>query len=318
MKYKNLHIILNEHASSGRAKKRGFKFLELLKQRNIEYTYAVTKKPNDGVRLGKEFAESKQAESTLLVVIGGDGTLNECLNGIRSSSNPTTPLSYIPSGSGNDFARGLKVEHQLNQIIDGLESDLPTTNVDIGKFIDNENNYSRFFVNNIGIGFDAAIVVASNKSASKKFFNTIHLGKLIYVSQLVKVFFQQKAFDLQVESFENKKDFIFKKVFLVTTTNHPFFGGGIPIVPTANPFDHQLDLIVVEKMSFLSIIGLFIKLLTNGSHMNDDRVHHLTSNNMLLQTDQPEYKQMDGEGFEKTAINLTFNVDQHPFVLINK
>ncbi|MGR3741936.1 diacylglycerol/lipid kinase family protein [Companilactobacillus sp. DQM5] len=318
MNYKKIYVILNEHASSGRSKKRGHKVFEILDEQNIPYTYGVTKKPDDGIRLGKEFANSEESKNSLLLVIGGDGTLNECLNGVRQSRNPLTPIAYIPSGSGNDFARGLNLETHLNTIINNLESDISTKMVDIGKFIDDESNDSYYFVNNIGIGFDAAVVNATNNSKLKKILNTLHLGKLSYVSQLVKVFFQQKSFNLQVSDFTTKKEFLFENVFLVTTTNHPFFGGGVPIIPNADPFDQKLDLIVVDYMNMFNIIRLFIKMLTNGTHMSDYRVHHITSDNIHLQTNKPEYKQMDGEDFEKSNVNLTFNVSQHPFFIVNK
>lgn len=316
MIYKKLHIILNEHASSGNSKKRGTQVFDILDSKNISYTKAITKRKEDGIRLGKIFADSESSKTSLLVVIGGDGTLNECLNGVRQSSNPDTPISYIPSGSGNDFARGLNLEKQLQKIISKLtETDISPRKIDIGKFIDNNSPDSYYFVNNVGIGFDAAIVNATNHSSSKNFLNKLHIGKLSYVSQLVKVFFQQKPFNLQVSNFETNEDTTYEDVFLVTTTNHPFFGGGIPIAPLANPFDQKLDLIIVDKMSAFSIIRLFVKMLTNGSHMNDARVHHILSNNMQLRTNSPEYKQMDGEDFLKSDIDVTFKIAQHPFII---
>ncbi|GKQ42829.1 transcriptional regulator [Companilactobacillus sp. RD055328] len=318
MNYKKLHIILNEHASSGNSKKRGQKVIRILNQNKIPYTLSITKKPDDGIRLGKDFANSKAVDDTLLVIIGGDGTLNQCLNGIRKSKNPHTPISYIPSGSGNDFARGLDLETHIEKIITALNTNQEFKEVDIGEYQDNNSKNSYFFVNNIGIGFDAAIVYSTNRSASKKFLNMLRLGKLSYLSQLIKVFFKHDNFDLTISDLQNKDTKILKNVFLVTTTNHPFFGGGVPIAPVASPFDHELDLIVVEQMGALDIVKLFIKMLKDGSHLQDHRVHHFISNDLNLQANKPEYVQMDGEDFDKADINLTFSVHHHPFLMVNK
>lgn len=316
MIYKKLHVILNEHASSGNSKKRGRKVLNILDNKKISYTLSITRKPDDGTRLGMNFANSNKNNDTLLVVIGGDGTLNQCLNGIRKSNNPHTPISYIPSGSGNDFARGLNLETHIDKIIESLNHEQELTNVDIGEFTNNSSNSSYYFVNNVGVGFDAAIVYATNRSASKKALNLLHLGKLSYLSQMIKVFFQHEYFDLTVS--DTKTTEVLKNVFLVTTTNHPFFGGGVPIAPDATPFDQKLDLIVVEKMSTIEIVKLFSKMLKNGSHMKDTRVHHYTSSDLSLQTNKPEFIQMDGEDFEKDNIDLTFSIHHHPFLITNK
>ena len=145
-----IEIILNHHAGNGRAESANKKVVAFLKQQQIYYEVHLTKVSGDGIRIAQKLADYHRP-NTKIVVIGGDGTLNQAVNGVKQSKYPNTPLGYIPGGSGNDFCRGIKLKLKdpviLMQAI--LSMDQPYQ-IDIG-LASNETS-SHYFLNNIGIG----------------------------------------------------------------------------------------------------------------------------------------------------------------------
>lgn len=87
----------------------------------------------------------------------------------------------------------------------------------------------------------------------------------------------------------------------MTTTNHPYFGGGVPILPIASIHNHHLDIVIVEKPNLVKFIYLFSKLLINGSHLKSNQFHYFESSVIEVKTDDPEYGQLDGEELSKES-----------------
>ena len=305
-----IEFILNYHAGNGQAKNACRKVTNFLDKINIDYTIHMTKKDGDGVRIAKFLANEHQ--NSKIVVIGGDGTLNQAVNGVKSSNYPETPLGYIPGGSGNDFTRGIKLSIKnpviLMQAI--LSMQQPRT-IDIGKATSKKK--IRYFINNIGIGFDASTVYYTNHSERKEFLNRLRLGTLSYFTNLLKVIKIQNGFGLDVNYLDKKKHF--KSAYIVVATNHPYFGGGFAIDPTANPFNNHLNLVVVKKITGLTFIKLFTKLLTNGSHLQDKNVWHIETKQFELKNYTKQHGQMDGEELDQHEFDLNFEVDHHQFWL---
>ncbi|MFC6176044.1 diacylglycerol/lipid kinase family protein [Companilactobacillus huachuanensis] len=310
-KISKIEIILNYHAGNGHAKRTCNKVTDFLNQISLDYEIHPTKKDGDGVRIAKELA-NKHEQNIRIVVIGGDGTLNQCVNGVKESSFPDTPLGYIPGGSGNDFNRGIKLAIKdpviLMQAILSLEQ---PRKIDVGKAVG--SNFSHYFINNIGIGFDASTVYYTNHSSRKEFLNKLQMGTLAYLTNLLKAIKRQPAFKLDVDYGPQKKHF--DSAYIVVATNHPYFGGGFAIDPTATPFNHHLNLVVVRKITGLTFAKLLTKLVTDGSHLQDKNVWHIERTNFTLHNTPKQFGQMDGEELDKHEFDLHFKVDQHPFWL---
>ena len=211
-----IEIILNYHAGHGRAKNACRKVTKYLDQVNISYTVHTTKQDGDGIRLAKFLANEHQTSK--IVIIGGDGTLNQAVNSVKQSDYPDAPLGYIPGGSGNDFCRGikLKVKDPVILIQTILAMKQPTI-IDIGHA--QSPDFSHYFINNIGIGFDASTVYYTNHSERKEFLNKLRLGTLSYFTNLLKVIKRQKGFGLDVKYPGQQKHF--DSAYIVVATNHP-------------------------------------------------------------------------------------------------
>lgn len=306
-----IEIILNHHAGNGRAKNACRKVTNFLKRIDWPYEVRLTKRDGDAVRIARLVANEHQM-ATKIVVIGGDGTLNQAVNGVKQSNYPKTPLGYIPGGSGNDFSRGikLKLKDPVKLMAAILSMETPRL-IDVGYA--KGPNFSHYFINNIGIGFDASTVYYTNHSVRKEFLNQLHLGTLSYFTNLLKVIRRQPAFDLKVDYQKMAKDF--KSAYIVVATNHPYFGGGFAIDPTATPFNHHLNLVVVKKITGLTFAKLMIKLLTDGSHLQDQNVWHIEETSFHLENDPKQHGQMDGEELNQHDFDLQFKVSQQPFWL---
>ncbi|KRK80686.1 hypothetical protein FD03_GL002114 [Companilactobacillus nodensis DSM 19682 = JCM 14932 = NBRC 107160] len=304
-----LEIILNERAGNGQSMQAWKKVQHYLDNINLNYQVHTTRSNGDGVRIAKYLANNLEPYSRI-IVLGGDGTLNQSLNGVKQSNNPDTPLGYIPGGSGNDFSRGIKIRKQNPTVLIQkiLAMNEPSI-IDVGKAQSQDN--TKYFVNNIGIGLDAFTVYETNHSKRKDLLNKMKLGTLAYVSSLVTVIKNQNSFPLDVTVNGETKHF--DDAYIVSATNHPYFGGGVAIDPLATPFDQKLDLVIVHKISGLTFIKLFTELFTNGSHLKDKNVWHTQAATYHLTSYAPEHGQMDGEELGQHNFDIDFTVAQHKF-----
>ena len=222
-----------------------------------------TKKTGDAQYLAKKIPD----EECVFFSVGGDGNLNEVLNGIAKSENKI--LGNIPTGSGNDFDKTLK------QYQNGI------LNIDLGKI----NN--RFFINVACLGLDAD--VANNISFIRK-------KKWIPVSQrynasLVYSYFKYKFKDLKITMGETQVE---NSCTILAVGNGQYYGGGFRIAPHALLEDGMFDIYFVEKLPKPKIIPILIKLL-RGKHENSEYVTRFSGNKIIIDTDELCTFNVDGE-----------------------
>ncbi|MBP2057787.1 YegS/Rv2252/BmrU family lipid kinase [Lactobacillus colini] len=278
-----------------------------MKENHINTTTSISKYPGQITDLAKDAAEKYgKLPYHYLLVIGGDGSLNQALNGVKKSQNPNTPIGYFPAGTGNDFARATKLSHQIKQLVSHIKVGPKTYKIDCGHYIDNNSGKDNYFVNNLGIGFDAFIVHLANNSSMKKKLNDLHIGSMIYVLHTFKVLQKQDTFSTSVKVNGNWHHF--SNTYFVTTTNHPYFGGGVALLPNASIHNHKLDTVVVEKVSNIKFLFLLAKLFINGSHVNDPHFHYYEAEKLTVKTSNPEYGQLDGEELQNQNYNLNFEI----------
>lgn len=160
-------------------------------------------------------------------------------------------------------------------------------------------------MNNVGFGLDASIIKQVNRSTSKVVLNKLGFHSLVYLSAVLSHFIRQEPFPLKVSA--NGKTDSFQRAFLVTVNNHPYFGSGIRISPKPAASSGELDLIVLERISGLTFLKLFVLVFTTGNHLEDEDVHYYHSKKLRLSALSPVHGQKDGEeiGFEPFDMTLT-------------
>lgn len=299
---KQFYLLVNPTSGANKGSLNYHEVTQELDKQKIKYETIISKHPGYLVKAAKLLAnEVKNDKNSVLLVIGGDGSLNQVLNGIKKSAYPDTPIAYFPSGTGDDFARALNLNYSVSELIHNLNTEPTVTKVDCGYFIDENTHKDGYFVNNLGIGFDAYVVAQTNNSSLKK-----RLGHFSYGVNVFKALFNQPTFKVTVK--ENDKIHYFDDAFLVTTTNHPYFGGGVPILRKAKPTNHLLDVVVVEKPSLIKFIYLFSKLLLSKKQLKDSHYHYFGAKELEVVTQDLEYGQLDGEELGSKNFDLLFQV----------
>lgn len=194
------------------------------------------------------------------VAVGGDGTVNAVVNGLMKHQNSKT-FGVIPAGTGNDFAKSLRLPKTIAENCRLILSTEPKK-IDIGK-ISVSKNESLYFANIASIGIDAlATKLSANQSPIwKKIHPMLH-----YAAGLFKAILRYKPADFKIigkyflpqpEIEEGLK----KKILLAVFANGGIYGGNFPIAPTAKINDGNLTLCVIEAMPFWKTLRNLPKLL---------------------------------------------------------
>lgn len=243
-------------------------------------------------------------EEDLLVVIGGDGTVNEVVTGIRQLKKVT--LGYIPTGSGNDFARGLGIPSDADQAA-GLLRSGKTVAVDVGRV--NLGGKVRRFVISSGIGFDAAICHEALNSRIKNVLNRLHLGRLTYMAIALRQLFLFREFSMEFAA-EDRKKKTFDRVLFAAAMNQQCEGGGVRFCPGADSGDGAMDWIIVEGMARWKRLIMF-PLAVLGKHTGFSQVHIVRSSSAVLRTDRKLPVHLDGEsGGLQQSLTVTVEPEQ--------
>ena len=309
----NYHLIINELSGSGKGKKTARKISKLLADKNLSFQLHKSTYPGHTIELTKAIAQDitqHPSLSQLIIVIGGDGTLHEVLTGLGEQFAHIS-VGLIPAGSGNDFARGTGISLDSVKALEQILAVQHAKKLDIIQYYDHLQQIKGFAVNNVGIGFDAAVVKKANHSPSKALLNKLNLGSLVYFASLVQVFFKQTAFPLTITTDGEIK--LFKDAFLVIINSHPYFGGGIPVSPKASQLDGKLDLIILPKCSFFNLLYLFVLMLFGGKHLNYKDVYYYQAKNISLKTTSTIDSNADGEELVYQPIDFQLKTSSRYF-----
>ena len=240
------YFLVNPNSSSGFGKNIWLSVKKELDFRGISYQAHLTEYAGHAALLAKQL--TKKEYPVELIVIGGDGTLNEVLNGISDFSKVL--LGYIPTGSGNDFARGCRLPKKVSDCLDYLLENPYSRSIDVG-VCKSQGKSFRFGVS-CGMGFDAAICQEALVSPVKKVLNRFHAGKLTYAFLAVKQLLLCRPADIKVR-LDNDRNYSFSRVSVM---NQPCEGGGVRFCPGARDDDGLLDVCIVSGISRLKFLLL--------------------------------------------------------------
>ncbi|WP_339060761.1 diacylglycerol kinase family protein [Tepidibacillus marianensis] len=289
-----IHFIVNPVSGNGKTKRYIPLIEKLLKEKSIEYQFLMTEYKGHAVKIA--YSLRREPKSHLVIAMGGDGTLNEVVNGLYPSD---VRLGYIPAGSGNDFAREMGIPSDpvqaLLKIIEG-----PPKPIDIGKI--NE----RYFVNAAGIGFDGKVIQIANRSPFKHKF-----GKFIYIIAVIQALYGYQP--TQLEMVVNGKKYSFKGVWLIAVSNGRYFGGGMKISPNAKNNDGLLDVCVINEMTPLQLIRYFPTIFS-GKHIDLPYVKMFRGSKIDIFSESVLPIQIDGEISNQDEEKYTLSFD----VMTNK
>ena len=213
-----------------------------------------------------------------LIVIGGDGTINEVINNYHGKE-----IIYLAYGSGNDLARSIEFKKDIE--ISRLLESKRFIEYDVGVVND------RKFCSGFDIGFNADIIKRANGSKLKKY-----LGKYIYLLQGVIGILMLKKYKAKIswDSGEITTD----KLYLLNAMIQPYEGGGIKFAPNATGQDGKLHIMIMENMSLATFVYNYLCLLLK-KHNKMRKVKQITTDRLAIKTNQ-RYFQIDGELINNT------------------
>lgn len=282
------YFIVNPGSRSGNGKHVWKTVEEILEAEEVEYRVFFTSCRYHATRLAREI--TARDERLTLVAVGGDGTVNEILSGIRDFSKVT--FAYIPTGSSNDFARALGLPSDTAAAVQNLLHPSYFRRIDLGRARLGEQTLH--FAVSCGCGFDAAICHAAFCSSVKKLLNRLRLGKLTYIATGIRQLLLSRPAPLAV-TLDGHQTLRFRRTVFAAVMNCRFEGGGVRFCPRALPDDGQLDICVVEG-SRLLIVPLFLLSLA-GIHGILPGVHLLRARSVELSSPRKLPLHMDGEPY---------------------
>ncbi len=251
-------IIYNLTAAKGKAAKDLPHVKELLKQAGIEYELVHTNQVGDAINLAQRAAEQGYG---LVVAAGGDGTVNEVVNGLmraKVDGDIRPALGVLPVGRGNDFAYGVGIPQDIPAAIAVLARQA-TRRIDIGHFVGGDYPDGRYFANGVGLGFDTVVGFEAAKI-------TWLQGAASYLVALVKTIFlynKPPVYEIVMDDVTLRQPFLMASIM-----NGRRMGGSFYMAPNGNPSDGIFDLCLAGNIPQIAILSVAVKFFSGrqGEH----------------------------------------------------
>lgn len=284
-----LGIIINPKSGKRAFRRQRIYLWKLLRKRREPFVYRVTKYAEHAIELGRELVERGCDE---ILVLGGDGTLSEVINGIMRADIPEEQRAKIsfgimPRGTGNDWGRfwGLTKDFKksLDRFFNGEKQPL-----DVGCITYWRNGivHHRYFINSVGFGVDS--LTCQWATTLKYYIGSHHVNYFFALLAAVCVHKSQK-----IELIVDGKTIVNDMLFTMNIGNGPFSGGGIKQNPDADPRDGVFHSIFVQTPTFRQVLKAIPRLF-NGRLTDLDFVHSFVGKEVEVNTRKHLMFEADG------------------------
>ncbi len=284
------HVIVNPASRSGKGLRIWQEQIEpALKRENLPYDVHFSEEKGGVTRIAAELCRQED-KSRFLIILGGDGTMNEAVQALPPDGSVT--LGYIPTGSSNDLARDLGIPRDPLAALDVILHTGKLRPMDLGLLVCAEQGEQRFCVS-CGLGYDAAVCEEVQRSRLKAVFNRIGLGKLSYLGIALKQLFSTKAISGRLTLDKDTSVDIGTMLF-VAGMIHRFEGGGFMFCPKADDSDGLLDLCAVGDLPKLLVL-FALPTAFRGKHYRFKGITPYRAGQFVLEADVPLWVHTDGE-----------------------
>lgn len=301
-------FIINPNARTGLGLKVWNSLESTLKEKNISYRAFLTKYRSHATSITRKILHENNR--CTLIILGGDGTVNEVINGISDLSAVT--LAYIPIGSSNDFARGMNLSSDPLTALEHILTPSRFTYLSVGTA--SYGTHKRVFAVSSGFGFDAEVCCRIGTSRLKAFLNRLSLGKFSYVSIAVSSLLLQTPKKM-VLTLDGQKTVTFRKVYFAAAMNQKYEGGGFMFCPKAKPTDDWLDIMVAEGLPKLKILCLLPTAFL-GKHTRFSGIHTYRCRSVMMESEIPLPLHTDGEPISRVQkVSISQNTQKIRFII---
>ncbi len=294
---RRLHVIVNPMSGNGRTRRAWPTIDRRLRRLGFEIDFRMTEGSGDGARLGREAIESGVDE---VVVVGGDGTVNEVVNGLFQASHGRSPeviVSVLPAGTGRDFSRSMGLrsfDHALETLGHGQIVDLDVGRVD---YVDAEGSKSCYFMNGGDVGIGAETAALLNRSSK------VLGGKISYMLGAVRsiIHYRGKPARIEADGEVVHDDLMAMSVF----SNGRYHAGGMDMAPRASMTDGYLELLVLSDVPKYSLLGSLLPSVYFGRHIDHPAVAYRRVKQVTVTSPEPLLFEVDGEQPGTTDITVS-------------
>lgn len=291
-------IVVNPNAGKKKGKKDWIQIEKLLSKYGIEFRVVFTGKQRDAIKIVEH---GIQDGFRRIAAVGGDGTMNEVVNGVfRQSVVPTDQITIgiITVGTGNDWGRMFGIPRDYEGAIRLIkENKTCLSDTGIVEYQTDHGRGKRYFINIAGLGFDAVVVRRTNAQKEKG-----RNGKAIYFYNLLKslLFYRHTHTDVVIDG-----KLITNQTFTISLGIGKFSGGGMRQTPNALHDDGLFDITIIKRMRKGEIIRSLRKLY-DGTILDHPKIEGHTGRNILINSQPQIHLEADGESLGYSPIE--FNI----------
>ena len=299
-------VVFNPASGHGRGARLMAGYLSLLETHLPGFRHGITTRPGEESVLAEQ---ALQDGFELIVAVGGDGTWGSVADRIIASGRNDVALGLLAAGTGNDFGRNFGLttrtpEDAVRTLVEGR-----VVRVDAGRVTSAGSRTvagpgtpgttsPRYFINVVGFGFDVAVIETSRGARFLK-------GELLYKATALRELFTFRGVQLTLTP--DREPGVDGRYLLVTVSNGPFFGGGIPIAPAAELADGMLDACAIGDANPLARAGLFHQAST-GRHVLSSRVHSRRDTRFVLDFETAPKYEVDGDVWQAEGTEVVIEV----------
>lgn len=290
MKWDKGMLIYNNNAGKGKTEKNLADCLMILAPNVKEFLLLQTTKPGDAA----EFCRTRGEEMDVVFVLGGDGTVHECINGLSGLSKRPL-LGILPAGTCNDFSRMMNIPQTVKKAAEYMLNG-ETTAIDVGKASDH------YFLNFWGIGLITE--TSNNIDAAEK--NT--LGRISYFLSAFRTINESESFSFELEYDDG---ILTEEAIMILVMNGKYIGTSQVPLPYIEADDGLLDVVIVKNSTlalFKEILNV-PKTLEEGGGRDSDLIYFQTKQ-LTIRTSEAMDIDTDGEIYLKTPAEITL-LKQH-------
>lgn len=277
-------LFYNPHSGNGMFKNNLDGIIDRFQKSNFQVVPVRTAK---GTAIQQALAEMDQSMYRQIVVAGGDGTINICVNAMIRN-NIDLPLAIFPTGTANDFAGYFDLPKDIESMVDVAMGD-KFTYADVGKCND------RYFINVAAMG---SLVDVSQKT-DPNLKNT--LGVVAYylkgASEVVKL----RALPVKLTTDDKV---IEEEMYFMLVMNGMSAGGFKKLSPTSDIQDGKLNVILFRKMPIIELVPLLFGVIS-GNYLENKNILTFETDNLVIESEEDISTDVDGEHGEKLPLHFS-------------
>jgi YegS/Rv2252/BmrU family lipid kinase len=290
-------VIVNPNAGNGKGKKDWNRISTLLEREGLLSVAKFTEKKCQAIDFTIEGINSGYRK---IITVGGDGTLNEVVNGVflNTVCNPTDiSLALIPVGTGNDWGRMFGIPLDYEKAVNIIcKNKVLLHDIGLVSYYVGTEEKKRYFINIAGLGFESAVVRRTNFQKDQG-----RGGKAIYFYSLLMSLFSYRNTKAEL-IIDGER--ILADVFSINVGNGRYCGGGMRQTPNALPYDGLLDLTVINGIGKFEIIRN-LKILYDGTILSHPKIDGYRCKNIKVSSDSLLFAEADGESLGHTPAEFS-------------